>query len=525
MASDQTLRAIITVLDKTAEPLHQISARFEHYGSLVHGIGRRLAVLGEETGLARIGEHAAAAFEKVKHLGEGLLELAGPLAALGAAGSAAGLFEIVKSTAEFGEQLKLGAVAAGLSTETLSGWHYAAKLANVDVQQLDKGLQYLNRNIVEAAMGKAKDVETILQRMGFHNAPGHLVATADALRAVAAEAKHLVDSGQVQLADAMMGQLFGERAGMQLLPMFAQGPASIAKILESAKEHGLALTQEQAENASKFAESYKEMGAAADGLKFAIGARLFPVLTPIIDKMTHWVDLNREWISTKIEEGVKRLSGWISSIDWDSAIAGLKETVGGARWVIQTVSDIIKSIDELVGTKTTVVLLGLAFTDLGHDVVGLGAKPAMTSVRNAMIAINLAMDANPMIAVIAAATALAAVGYEIYKNWKDVKELFNGSDGVGAILKLPGGDSGYLDPNTGQFIKTAAPDDEARAWTNRPPLTSVSRAPGRAAVGAAADTEHRVKIDISGAPQGTKTSVETPQRGNSNLDMSVNYAF
>ena len=78
-----------------------------------------------------------------------------------------------------------------MATEMLAGWHYAAGLVNVNVSQLDKGLTFLNRNINEAASGKAKDVEKILGHMGFSNTPGHLVGTADALKAIAAKAKHL----------------------------------------------------------------------------------------------------------------------------------------------------------------------------------------------------------------------------------------------------------------------------------------------------------------------------------------------
>jgi hypothetical protein len=54
MASDQTLRAIITVLDKTAAPFRAINERIERLGAPLRHIGDRLTALAEETGLRGI---------------------------------------------------------------------------------------------------------------------------------------------------------------------------------------------------------------------------------------------------------------------------------------------------------------------------------------------------------------------------------------------------------------------------------------------------------------------------------------
>ena len=87
MASDQTLRAIITVLDRTSEPIRQINARFAAMSAPLRQIQSRVGELGELTGITRIGESAKNALEHVRGLGEGLLHMAEPLVALGAAAS------------------------------------------------------------------------------------------------------------------------------------------------------------------------------------------------------------------------------------------------------------------------------------------------------------------------------------------------------------------------------------------------------------------------------------------------------
>jgi hypothetical protein len=439
MASDQTLRAIITVLDRTAEPIHQINARFEAMGAPLREISSRVSELAEEVGLKRIGEHAKKAFEQVRHLGEAVLEIAGPLAALGAAGSVAGLVEMAKSTAEFAEQLDIGAGMTGIATETLSGWHYAAGLVNVDVQQLDKGFTYLNRNINEAAAGKAKDVQTILTRMGLTNAPGHLVNTGDALKAVAAEVKHLVDGGHIQLATDMMSKLFGARQGAQLMPLFEQGPEGLKKALGEAAEAGISLTSAQTRSGHEFMDQYKAMSASVDGLKVAIGNELLPALTPILEGMRDWLNANREWIATKIGESVKYFSERIKEIDWKAIGHDLHEIGAGAALVV----DKLGGIGPAIGVVAAISLAPeiAAFMQLGGAVAGVAAKfvvfpvaellvsfatlvPAIESFRDVWVALDVAMDANPLGVAVLAVAALGVAAYELYEHWNQVEGFF-----------------------------------------------------------------------------------------------------
>lgn len=512
---EQILRAIITVLDKTAEPLHQINARFAGLSAPLQNIGRHLSELSEESGLSKIGEHAAHAFEKVKGLGEGLLELAEPLAALGAVGSVAGLAEVAKATAEYGEQMKLASIATGLSTQQLAGWQYAAKLANIDADQMTKGLQYLNRNIAEAAMGRAKPVAQLFAAMGLHNAPGHLISTSQALHAVAVEVQHLVAHGNIQAATDLVGQLFGQRSGMALLPVFKEGPKAIEEALAAASKHGLAISAAQAKAGALFMDSFKGMESAVDGLRFAIGNRLFPVLTPMIQRMTDWIDANRDWIATNIEGGVHELADALASVDWNSVIGGLKEIAAAAKWAFNEVGGIKGVIIGLVGLKLAPLVL--AFGELGGSIAVAAAKfvafpvasfiidfvklvPAIDGVKGAMVALDLALDANPLVGIIAAATAFAALALEVYENWDEVKQLFSGSGGVGAVTSS-GGQNYTVDPNTGQLVQLSAPASGAQ------------------------NSAHTVTVDMTGVPQGTKVGTQTTRRGNSSLDMSVGYAM
>lgn len=562
MASDTTLRAIITVLDQTAAPLKAINERFAGFSAPLSRIWGALSDIGEETGLAKIGERAGEAFEQVRHLGEGLLEIAGPLAALGTAGSVAGLIEMAKSTAEVEEQLALAAKTSGLAAQNLAGWQYAAKLANVDTEQLTRGVEFLNRNIALAAGGKSKDVEAILSQMGISNTPGHLVSTADALKAVAAEAQKLVSSGHVQTANAMMGALFGERAGMEMLPLFAQGPDKILEQIKEARSLGLAPSDEDIAKGVEFEESYKKMSGAVDGLKLSIANGLFPALTPIVDKMTDWVVANQKWISTGINNAVTSLAAAIGRVDWSHVVASLEDMISiGARVV-----DALGGIGPVIGIVAAVNFTPaiLAFGELGVAVASTALKfilfpaasfigslaaliPAIGSASDAFAAFDLVLDANPVGAVVLAIGALVAAGYEIYEHWQpikaffvelwtDVTAAFSGAwDKIKPIVDFITGAADKLHGIGGAigtaFANAGAAEAGAYGYPGMampgmvPPLTQLPGGgpAGVAAGGSPQQSQAKVTLELKNVPPDAKTDVQTS--GEPDLDLSVGYAM
>jgi len=536
MASDQTLRAIITVLDRTAEPIHQINARFAAMSAPLREIGSRIGQLAEETGIKSIGVHARQAFQQVEHLGASVLRLAGPLAALGGLASAGGLLEIAKSTAEFAEKLDISSKKTGMHTEVLAGWHYAAGLVNVDIDQLDKGFGFLNRNISDAASGKAKDVEAIFRRMGLQNTPKHLVSTADALRATAAEAKHLVDSGQIQLATNMMAKLFGAKRGQELLPLFEQGPDQINKILAGAQEAGISLTSAQTASGHKFMESYKGMEASVEGLKIAIGNELFPALTPVIEGMREWLIANREWIATKIGQEVKDLSisakDFIKN-DWPGLKKQLIEVKDAVIWIVNEVGGLKNAVLIVIGLKFAPFLLELAKVGMavGKLVFAFGTTlvAAIGKANDAVILFNKSSMELPVLRALSVAMELydkAKTGKEITPqntppSSPDFRFLSPEQQAESSSLHPPGseGSGSWLRDRLAVLSKSMG---EAAARGNVPadagPIQTLGTAqplstlPGAAAAAGGASPvlgEIKATLDFKNLPPGVAVSAET----------------
>jgi hypothetical protein len=569
VASDQTLRAIITVLDRTSEPIRQINARFAAMSAPLRQIGSRIGALAEETGIKGIGQDAMAAAQSIGHLGAGLLRLAGPLAGLGAAGAIAGLAEMVKSSADFEEQLSLTSARTGIAADQLAGLQYAAVLTNVDTERLDRGLTMLNRTLADAASGKNKDAAAMLASMGVGNAPGHLASTATALAAVSDKVKQLVDSGQIQVATQLVDKLFGARAGAALLPVFEKGSAALGRISDQAKALGIAPSAEDVAAGTKFAEAYKGMSGAVEGLKLSIGNDLLPQLTPLIEGMKDWLVAARPWLSTDISEKVQELGATIKGFDWKRIGVDIKEIGSAIKWVAGEIgahpilglgalaafslAPQIAAFGQLgiaVGVFVAKMLLFPAATALTSLV---SMVPAIGGVRDAMAALSLVMDANPLGVIILAGAAVVAVAVEIYEHWATIapfmKDLWgnvaatfeaagktihaslvnlaNDFEWVWAKIKpivdmIGGAISMIENSSIGKFLGAGASAANAAGAVGAPAggisLPSLSQGtPG-------AQGQTHVVVDFKNAPPGT--AVATTSRGNATPpDVNVGYAF
>lgn len=194
-----------------------------------------------------------------------------------AAGTA--LFALAKSTANFGEEMLKGAQKAGTTVETFSALSHAAKMADLDNQQLILGLKSLSQNMVEAQQ-KTGGGAAVFQQLG--------VAAVDSANKLKPTEQVLLELADVfaksadgaAKADAAV-RLFG-RAGLDLIPFLNQGKAGIAELMAEAQRLGVTLSKEDAEAANRFNDELKKMETVSRGLSLQLGKELVPVFTQLL---------------------------------------------------------------------------------------------------------------------------------------------------------------------------------------------------------------------------------------------------
>ena len=195
-----------------------------------------------------------------------------------AAGTA--LFALAKQTANFGAEALKGAQKAGATVETFSALSHAAKMADLDNQQLITGLKSLSQNMAEAARGTG-DGAGIFRALGVSatTATGQLRPTADVLLELAdVFAKSADGAGKADVAVRLFG-----KAGLDLIPFLNQGKAGINELMAEAQRLGVVLSKEDAEAANKFNDELNKLQASMQGLALQGGKPLVSVMTELVE--------------------------------------------------------------------------------------------------------------------------------------------------------------------------------------------------------------------------------------------------
>jgi len=442
------------------------------FASPVGELGERLHHLGEAAGVERLAEGFHRVRESIASAGEKLGEFLGPLAALGGLTSLAGLGEIAVKTGELGEQLERASKKIGIGVENLQRLQFAARANEVPVESLETGLTRLNRVIADAASGKNKDAASMFQHLGINlrDARHHLLDAASVFPLLSdAMVKNTDAAIRTRIAMAAMG-----KGGADMLPMMLAGSEGLRKWGEEAEHVGL-LNEEQIGGAARLGESLKMLRLTIDGISNAIGARLSPVLTPLIDHLTDWLQLHREIIATHVEHVVIQLAKAIDSVDWISFLKGVErvvEAVGrfaartlGLNGTLIALTGIIAAplISALLNIGAALIGLGMsavpiALTGFGlliESTAGLSLKAALAlgslselaagvpilgaaleGMSGVFVALGAAIEATPIGWILTGIAAVAFAAYEIYEHWTDLGNFWHGWwDNASATVK------------------------------------------------------------------------------------------
>jgi hypothetical protein len=245
-----------------------------------------------ENNIRRLGNSMQGLQGQVKNAALGFNSLKGAVAGFGAAiaGSAvvAGLGAIVKKSIDAGDELFNLQAKTGVAANQLIGIGNAAKLADVDLGTLGKGLTKLNVNLVKAAEGN-EDLASKFKRLGVDvkDASGQVVPADKALKQIADRFADMPDGAQKAAAAVA---LFG-KSGADLIPLLNEGAASMEKFT-------FKIGEDFAARSDLFNDTITEFGIKTQGFGLELTDALLPALQSILevfgelfDSKTDWTDL------------------------------------------------------------------------------------------------------------------------------------------------------------------------------------------------------------------------------------------
>ena len=254
-----------------------------------------------ENNIRRLGNSLQGLQGQAKNAAMGFNSLKGAVGgfATAIAGSAivAGLGAIVKKSIDAGDELFNLQAKTGLAANSLIGIGNAAKLADVDMGTLGKGLTKLNVNLVKAAEGN-EELARKFEALGINvkNANGQVVPADKALKQIADRFADMPDGAQKAAAAVA---LFG-KSGTELIPLLNEGAASMEKFTYKVGE-------DFAARSDLFNDTITELSIKTQGFGLELTDSLLPALQSILEVFADLFDTDQDWTALfKVIEGVIR---------------------------------------------------------------------------------------------------------------------------------------------------------------------------------------------------------------------------
>lgn len=306
----------------TADARPMVSG-FNRAGASVSAFGRRteLVVSQTESRLARLRSGVASTIVSFKGLAAGV----------GIVGFA-GLARSIQSIVNEASGLAKTADRIGTTTDALQELRYAASLADIDVANLDSGMQIFGRNLGAASQGQG-DLLKVLQanNIALRDQSGNVRSTADLL---ADFADLIARAGSAQERLRLATVAFG-RGGAEMVTMLAGGSAALRDTADEAHRLGLVLREDLLRDAERVADDWTRFTSNLS-TKFK-----FFVLTTV--------------------SGVDDILDKFRELDSRTSLSGIRQDLERITTEMQKEAAIIDAL------KTTGTFPGLLFTTKGTD--------------------------------------------------------------------------------------------------------------------------------------------------------------
>lgn len=447
------LGVLIEAIDRVTAPMRSMMASV-----------RRIAATAE---VQRFGAAASGVQSRVRSLIGAIVSLTVTIAALGiAAGGVAGaaLVAMVRKSADTADAAAKAAQRIGINIEAYQRLGYAADLAGSSQDELALGLTLFNKQAAAAARGN-KAAEKNFRSMGISikDQNGHLKSAEQLFGEVSDRFAALPD-GARKSSMAMM--LFG-RSGANLIPTLNSGSAGLKDAGDEAQRLGLIIGKDAADASENFNDDLSRLDGAVTGVWNSIAAKLLPIITPLVERMTAWISSNRELVATRLGDFLDALPGYISTVrtevtalyDRFQPLIGTLQSIIG---YVGPVNAIFGLLALIIGGKViiAIVQLGGALGTLGGALGGPVISEAMTFTKamwagkGVMAAFNATVLANPLGLFLIAVAAVAGAAYLIYRNW----------DAVGPFFKKLFGNLRQVFQGILDFIVGVFTLDFGRAW-------------------------------------------------------------
>lgn len=415
------VEVLLSLVNKVTGPARQITESLSKVTAAANRATLAMRALGRMKGVQNIGKGVGGILGQVS-------AVTAPALALTGTAGLAGIIGAAHATSDLADRMATLAGIGGVDVEQFQLLAYAAEQANVPLEGLSKGFQFLNKNIAQARSGNK-------QALQMFSALGVSVAdlqslTPDQVMMKLADAFDKIENPSLKAAASMA--VFG-KSGASLIPFLEGGSKALGETTAKAKRLGLALTGSENAAVKDYADNVGTLMMALRGLRDAISVQVIPLLEPLVNRLTEWVAANRKLIASRVADFVKRLAVWLEKVNFDAVLDGIRDFLSGVS----------RAVDIVGGWGNALTVLGLSMTGLLGPLLQITL--GLTQFGFALIAAT-----GPVGIILAAIAGLAAGVYLIIDNWSSIGPFFENL--WGGILDFLGGIIGPMARLGGRII-------------------------------------------------------------------------
>ncbi|MDE2468526.1 MAG: hypothetical protein KGL35_07230, partial [Bradyrhizobium sp.] len=331
-----TLAVTITAKDQASGVLAQINKRLEAMSAPAKRAHKAFKQLAQNTGLAGTArlsrDMATFSGEMFRNLARAVPAAGALTEALSAAGAAAALGELMKTSAEWANQLKQVSIESGVASQDLQRIGAAAAAAGGDSQGAIHGVAGLARNIalvMHTGQGDPAFFATLHQLgISLTDASGHARTTSSVLNDILHRLAAIKDPQQ----RAYQGTMLLGDAYKSFARELNNGVAGLDAYQKRAAQVVIA-NPGQVRALSRLQGSFNFLEEDILGVGHAIAGDLAPAAQQITDQMARWLEVNHKWLEADIVNDVKKVGAGIHTVVVD--VNGAVQSFGGWKTVAE----------------------------------------------------------------------------------------------------------------------------------------------------------------------------------------------
>jgi len=366
-------------------------------------------------------KRAREASKTFKNMGKAVKTM-GKVALAGTAAAGAALIGMATKASQTADAIHKGSQRMGISTKAYQELEYWASQNGLAQQQLEKGVGRLNQRMGAAAEGNKK-YSGALKKLGINmdDVKNGTISTEDAFSKAV---QTLSGMKNEQEKAALATEMFGTKLARDMLPALNDGSLSLEDAKKKAAELGIVIGDKAINDGVKFTDTMDSMKRSLGGIATKVGLAVLPKVQQFLDWITTNMPLIKEKIRDAMDKGREVVDKLKDSFEFLKEKANILVPVLSGLLAGIVAFKVITTIIESIKKMKALMLLW---------------KTSTFAQTLAQHGLNAALMANPVGLVVAAITALIAIGVALYMNWDVVKEkaqlLWNKMKSVGAGIK------------------------------------------------------------------------------------------